>query len=433
MLLRQFEVSGFKSLRRVSLTFSDLTVLVGPNGAGKSNVADALAFLADAYRTGLPDAIEAHGGLDSLITLTQHGRSPGIRFSILGDVDRASHRGSRPTDSIVRPSVRHSFELQPVHKAKQQYHVVAESIEFLFEAQPGHFRTVLALKRSGDQLRIGIGARTLPPGLSPTLRRTFVEIRDITKALTAASIKLASTELAMQVFGKMQQHLGRFSSALGSMRVYQLDPDVSRDDGEKSARPELSRYGQNLPSVLNYLRRMHPSSWRAINGAMRDVMPDLDCITIDNRPSGNLAVFFKELGYRRAWKATEVSDGTIRTLALLTAIFDPRTALLVLEEPENSLHPWVTRQVVKACTAAVTGKQIVLTTHSPVVMKSTKAKDVILIWKNAAGTEASPLPAVDPELRDSLLAGDIDVFDTLDSGIISVAVPQPLNLAERQQ
>ena len=68
------------------------------------------------------------------------------------------------------------------------------------------------------------------------------------------------------------------------------------------------------------------------------------------------------------WAAEDISDGTIQAIALLTATFDPRIPILVIEEPENSVHPWAIRNFIEAFREVSEKKQIFLTTHSPIVI-----------------------------------------------------------------
>jgi predicted ATPase len=242
-------------------------------------------------------------------------------------------------------------------------------------------------------------------------------------SLARLRTEIPDNDLMMLTISKLAPLIPEFIRAMGSARLYQLDPELSREDGEKATRPEMTFYGANLPSVLYFLQQNAADSWRDIQAVMKSVAPQIEEVLVSDSATGNLGIFFREFGYSRAWNASEVSDGTMRALALAAAIFDPRISLLILEEPENSVHPWIARLVVNACIAAASQKQVILTTHSSVIMNSVRPDDVVLVWHDAKGTHSRPVPDMDKSVRAVLDSGDMDVFDILVGGSLPQAVP----------
>jgi predicted ATPase len=158
---------------------------------------------------------------------------------------------------------------------------------------------------------------------------------------------------------------------------------------------------------------------------MQNVVPELDDIVVQDSATGNLGIYFKERGYSRFWNASEVSDGTMRTLALAAAIFDPRISLLILEEPENSVHPWIARAIADACSDAAQQKQLIVTTHSGIVMNAFPPESIVLVWRDKKGSHTRPLREMNTAVRKVLDSGQMDVFDLLTGGAIVQAVPHP--------
>jgi len=105
------------------------------------------------------------------------------------------------------------------------------------------------------------------------------------------------------------------------------------------------------------------------------------------------------------------------------AIFDPNTSFLVIEELENSAHPWLINHLMAACREASKQKQIVLTTHSPVAMNAATPEELWVIWRERGKSKLKPLPELDPDLVALWRDGQIATFDYLDSGAVSQAVP----------
>ena len=175
--------------------------------------------------------------------------------------------------------------------------------------------------------------------------------------------------------------------------------------------------------MVDLLKRTRPKEWRHIISAMRALLPNLRDIDVDYTSMRTLGLLFDEHGIHRPWSVGEVSDGTIQTLALLVAIFDSRFSMLVIEEPENSVHPWIIRRLMDACMTAATARQIVLTTHSPLVINAVAPESVYVLWRDDGETHLGRLTALDPYFLEAWKSGKLPTFEYLDSGAVEEALP----------
>jgi len=216
---------------------------------------------------------------------------------------------------------------------------------------------------------------------------------------------------------------GTVIRAIGKTRLFQLSPYQCRTAGVPTPNAALERHGENLPGAADHLRRNAPDSWHRVQSAMRSIMPGLQGIAIAYTEDRRLALQFRESGIGRPWTTGEVSDGTIQALALFIALYDERNPLLVIEEPENSVHPWILRQFLDLC-AEEKRKQIIVTTHSPVVLNYVDPASVRLMHMSEGRSQISPLLDLSPEVRDLVLSGEITLFDAYDSGVLQQAVPR---------
>jgi predicted ATPase len=181
--------------------------------------------------------------------------------------------------------------------------------------------------------------------------------------------------------------------------------------------------GENLPAVIDWMRRNNPSEWQAVLSAMRDIVPEIEAITVEYLHSRTLGLFFEERGVGRAWTSDEVSDGTIRSLALLVACHDPRASALFIEEPENSLHPWIIKVLMENLRKISSKKPVMVTTHSPLLLNSVAPQEVCVVYKVGGETRVAPLTSFDEHLADDWSQGKYRLFDYLDSGFVPAAVP----------
>ncbi len=76
---------------------------------------------------------------------------------------------------------------------------------------------------------------------------------------------------------------------------------------------------------------------------VKDVVPDLEYLRTDYTQTRQMGLFMQERGFGSQWYAEELSDGTLMSIALFLAILDSRYSCVFIEEPENSLHPWILR------------------------------------------------------------------------------------------
>ena len=95
----------------------------------------------------------------------------------------------------------------------------------------------------------------------------------------------------------------------------------------------------------------------------------------------------------------------------------------VIEEPENSVHPWIVRTFVDAC-RFVHAKQVIVTTHSPVLISHLKPEEVSIVWRKDGRTEIGLLEDLDSHARLLWESGDVDLFEIVDGGWLREAVPQ---------
>jgi hypothetical protein len=211
-------------------------------------------------------------------------------------------------------------------------------------------------------------------------------------------------------------------TALGRTRLFQLTPLESRRPSASTPNPELGLHGANLPAVVRYMRGNHPTAWDATMVAMRDIMPGLAGIRTEFTADRELTLIFEESG-TKGWTANEVSDGTIQSLALFLCLFDPRVPLVMIEEPENSVHPWIVKTFVDAC-RRVTEKQVFVTTHSPALIAYLKPEELDVMWRDDSGqSHLDSLETLDPEARRLWSDGVVDLFQVIDGGTIPHALP----------
>lgn len=431
MEISRIRVTAFKSLYELEADFDHLTVVTGPNGAGKSNLVDALTFLSDAYRHDLEFAVSRAGGYENIAhRRTRRAKRP-ISFEVvarLQPTDMANgvflfRRREEPWPHDVPLNLTHGFSF---HASSQKLLADFEVIEEWFKIHDDQGRQLLYMGFRGGEIFSEVRKH-------PKLRRT--DITDLVRPFLDRGFNWdqwgrtpGRTELVgtlwryMNLFGLLSEHVAQ-------LKVFQLSPHLSRTSGVATPNAELGRHGDNLPGAANNLRRRSPKAWERVEDAMRSLIPGLSGITIVPTEDRRLALQFKERGVGRPWNSSEVSDGTIQTFALLVALFDPRASMLIIEEPENAVHPWILRHILEI--TSTTDRQILFTTHSPVLLDYVDPQIVWLMWMRQGRSALRRFVDMDPDLTEGLVSGKLSLFETYASGYFPEAVPRGLSgLAE---
>lgn len=428
MELTSVRFEAFKSLYDVTCDLDHFTVITGPNGSGKSNFVDALNFLGEVYADGLEFAVGRAGGYDNIAHRRSRRakRNVGISVEVRIDADdiRAGLRYGVIPDVAEVPAdaqliYRHGFQLGTTNEKLLSDFKVKRDIVELRDAD-GHVLVSLTQDPERHILVTHSAKRVKEHPWLSSLVQPFDDPRFLkfigNRRVPPTGLVLDQTFYYGNVFQLVR-------NALSGIKVFQLSPYQCRTSGVPTPNASLERHGENLPGAADHLRRNEPRAWAQVVDAMRTIMPGLRSIEVVYTEDRRLALQFREQGVGRPWNTNEVSDGTVQALALFIALFDTRAPVLAIEEPENSVHPWILRQFVDLCRDA-SAKQIVVTTHSPVLLNYVPAETVRLMAMSYGRSYIQTLLGAAESLRTSVMEGALSLFDAYDSGIVRDAVPR---------
>lgn len=435
MKLVELTIKNFKSLGDVTIKPSDLSVIIGPNGSGKTNLANAFAFMRDVYAIGLEAAVQKSGGFENIISAGNKydANQIYVKTSVFLTVDEAKRvitllplyfkmqtssgqaimRNDRSyTSKLIELAhsgiiVSHSFSVDSaINNVNSEFYVSQESIKFLFVGVDPEF---IVLERNSKFLTVKTSA-------------ALDAIPLIFEPITLPFEKFSSQQLLTTDYS-IRGFLANFTNYLSAWSVYQLSPNTAKTPGVPTPNPTLSLYGSNLPVLVDHLIRKDNNIWQEILATMQRVVPTLTDITTGYLYNKTVGLFFHEAGFERPWNAEEVSDGTILALAMLCSVNDPRNTLVFIEEPENSLHPWILRELVNNFKHVAATKNIFITTHSPTLIDMFSPNDIWCISKSDRQTKLNRLTDIATELQADWEEGKYKLSDYLDMGLVPQAIP----------
>ena len=345
-MLRRLTLQRFRSLRRATVAFDNPTFLVGQNGAGKSNIVDALSLLADAMALPLSAVLDKRGGIGAVgHRSASRGRvaDMGLRVEIEGLVG-------------VREAM-YAFEVRATQG--YGYHVQCEQCRCVAEdGTPSWFHRAPKYFRSNTKTH---------PALAPN----------------ALALPLVAGD-------KRFAPLAQF---LSDIQPYRIDPRTLREMQDPDAGVRLRSDGGNAASVL---RQLNPGARRHLQEFLQTVVPGKVEVKPE-RVQNKLSLKFAQHGDGAATLrlgAHNMSDGTLRTLGLLAAAFQPKLpSVLIVEEPEATIHPGALGTILDVLRHAARSTQTVVTTHSPDILEAPWIEDRhlrIVSWQDGA-TRVAPI------------------------------------------
>ena len=354
---------GFRSLAEVDVPLGPLTVLVGPNGSGKTNVLGVLRFLASTVRFDLAAAIDAAGGY--LYVQRQDGRGPSSRVVLGVQGIVTTHASFGALDE---------YELKFYRSASDR--LIREE-SFVWKRTPGQGRR-LTVKGT----KVEFGADDMGEGSRETRQ---LANRQVTGLATLPDWSDAEG-------GEGIRLLAQF---LSGIRI--LEPDMQAARMPSRITPgSLADDASNLPSALHNLHVTEPDSFAILEEEMRACLPGLDGIGFEllGGPSRGVMVVLRERGVRIPVELADASFGTVRLLALLTALHEAdQPPFTAIEEADHGLHPYALDLLVERLRATSKHTQLLVTTHAPTFVNRLRPNELVVCDRDPA-TGASEIPAL---------------------------------------
>jgi hypothetical protein len=202
----------------------------------------------------------------------------------------------------------------------------------------------------------------------------------------------------------------------GGMQQLVLNSQLMRRASPPGLKRGLKPDGSNLPWVIGDLRRRAPDRFEAWIEHCRTALPDLVGIrTIEREDDKHCYLVLRYEGGLEvpSWVA---SDGTLRLLALTLLAYMPDVSgVYLIEEPENGIHPRAVEAVFQSL-SSVYDAQVLLATHSPIILGLAKPSDVLCFSRGPDGATSIVSGNQHPALRD--WHGEVDLGTLFASGVL---------------
>ena len=418
-MITLIEALNYRCLQYVQRPLKPFHVLVGPNASGKTTFLDGLGFLSDLVSEGLEVALSERTSNPEELLFRRKGDR--LELAIEARIpDMLRELTAKPDLDTVRYEVaigfdetQHQFELKAETLLLKKAKDLKPPQRSLFPISPVLPDSLLSKVRQRDNK---IVLNKVPGGNDNFYSETY----DRSGKGWAPSIKLGPQRSAL---GHLLIDENSFPVAIwfqkyltSGVQKFILNSLAIKRPSPPNRAAGFLPDGSNLPWVVARLRQENQERHRAWIAHLRTALPDLVDIATSVREDDRHCYMIYEYEDGLKLPSWLVSDGTLRLTALtLPAYLSDLQGIYLIEEPENGIHP---RAVATAydSLSSMYEAQVLLATHSPVVLSTASLGDVLCFAKNDNGSTDIVLGSEHPLLQQ--WQGEVDLGTLLASGVL---------------
>ncbi|MCR4317418.1 MAG: AAA family ATPase [Planctomycetes bacterium] len=378
MKIESIRLKNFKAFRDTELNdLPKFCVFVGANGSGKSTIFSVFGFLRDAINNNVNTALAKLGGSRGFKEVRSRNADGAIEIEL-----KFKEKSAAPLTTY----------LLKINERNGRPYVEREVLKYRrgSKGKPWHFLDFEEGK-----------------GTAVT--------NELDKVQTEADLdrkdELLKSDDILAIKGLAQFERFPAAVALGDLieNWHVSDFHISRARPEQDAgyAEHLSREGENLSLVVQFLHDNHPEIFKRILQLLGSRVPGVSNVESKTTEEGRVLLKFQDGAFEDPFLARYVSDGTIKMLAYLTLLYDPRPhPLLCIEEPENQLYPHLLLELAEEFRSySMRGGQVFVSTHSPDFLNATRIEEVFFLVKKDGYTSIKRA-SDDPQLVSFMVEGD---------------------------
>lgn len=333
-MISELEVKNLLSLRNVRLKLGKFNALIGPNLSGKSNIVKVLHLVKFIFKGhNIEEIVRVKFGFKEVKDII-YGFSTHESASV------------RLKGSINESTIEYFIEFDGTGKVLHEFLKVNDL----------------------DIMRREEASCTL-----------FDEKMFVDMHLTA--IKHLKDRSGKNVDGMRISDVIEF---FGSISTYSFNPPRMKSSSSSGLSVELEYDGRNIAQVLHTILTTDRRKFFQIEEVVRSLIPEIQELDVIPSEDGQqVEVGIREEGIGEIVPASNISDGTLRIIALVTALH-LCSSVVIFEEPENFVHPRLYETFVDLCRKSP--PQVIITTHSPYLLDKLKPEEVIIVEKRKGET-----------------------------------------------
>ena len=378
--VKHLKVKNFKSFSDIDIELKPFNVLIGANASGKSNFVQIFNFLRDIKMHGLKNALSLQGGVDYIKNIKNRSDKNlviELELKITPRVEIMPYLGSE--NKIMCDSATWKLKLQMNEDATVQ--VITDEWNFKteffkdddIECKEKISTNIIKMTVEDGMIRIN-GDWTDEEG------PPFSELNNL--ILSKVMPNDISVIEYYGVINFVSRDISRFFDNIG---VYDFDPKLAKKAISVKSKVELEEDGSNLAIILRSVLK-DKEKQRMISNLVTDLLPFVRSLDTKNFIDKSVLFTLTETYFKdKSLPSFVISDGTTNIMALIVALYFQQHSLVMFEEAERNIHPSLIAQVVSMMKETSSTKQILITTHSPEMVRYAGLENILAIRRNNEG------------------------------------------------
>ena len=384
-MIKKVEALYYKGFKYIDVDLLPYNILVGPNASGKSSLLDVFTFIKDVLNDGPSNAVEKRSS--RFTELVWNNERNYFEFALEFDIPIEMHS----TFQFAR------YEISLRHKEDEGIIIDNENL-WLIKKSNGK----QSLKKTDKQLSLFPAEPDAPEHIAKQRTKSPTGWRKIVSKSSKGNDVFRSENTEWNIvyrFGPKKASLARIPEDVNRFPVslwiknilmegiqfIQLDSNSMRWPCRPDASVSFETDGSNIAKVVKNLKVNYPNIFSRWLEHVRTALPDIKEIKINEKLEDRFLYLIIEYQNGIVVPSWLLSDGTLRLLAqTLIAYLPVKDKIFIIEEPENGLHPQAIETVIQSLSSTY-DNQIILATHSPIVLRLSKPKDILCFSKTETG------------------------------------------------
>ena len=357
MKIEQLRIKNFKALRDVTMRdIPNFCVIVGANGAGKSTLFNVFGFLREALNSNVQHAITKLGGSKGFSEVKSRNSNGNIEIEI-----KFRAKKTKKDNPLITYSLH-------IGQEKNQAIVAQEILKYRRGERGRPWEFLNFQNGKGEAVTNEMEQVEKEEDLKREPQQ--VKEKNILAIKGLAQFKKFPAVLAL-------------GNLIEKWHLSDIHINQARNEQQTGFAEHLSQEGENLSLVIDYLYQNHKDKLDNIIKRLKHRIPGIIDVTAKTIETGQVLLKIQDKSFTEPFLVRYVSDGTIKMLAYLVLLYDPKPhPLLCVEEPENQLYPTLFEELVEEFREyANKGEQVFISTHSPDLLNAAKLDEVFWLVK----------------------------------------------------
>ena len=396
MVIKKIKVTNFKSFGNLEIELGNFNVLIGPNAAGKSNFVHIFEFLRDIVSSGLNNAVSMQGGVEYLRNISI-GSSERLSINVVSTQEFGLFRRLR--ENLIETKIYetiYEFALK-FNKRGSGFRIAEDKLiqkcKFVRLDRPGKKIKEKEILGDGEIIIFSTNGKVKTDLNIP--ERVPLKKEDIFPPFLPEE-KLPNRTLLLETSYFLIRLL---EGIFRDISIYDFDPKLPKKATPITGKAELEEDGSNLSIILKNITE-NKEKRRKLFNLVKDLLPFVENLDVEKFADKSLLFKLQETYFKNQYlPASLISDGTINITALIIALYFEKKPLVIIEEPERNIHPYLISKVVDMMKDASQKKQIIVTTHNPEIVKYAGLDNILLVSRDKNGFSKISRPIDKEEIR----------------------------------